>query len=429
MKTAMSQKQRDFMLLFLVMLSVAAGNTALQSVLPAIGRSLGLADTLIAVGFSFSSLVWTLTAPLWARRSDRHGRKAMLLTGSWGYVLSLILCGIALSAGITGLISPLAAFIGFVLGRLVYGAFGSAAPPAAQAYIATRTGTAERTEALTMLASAFGLGTILGPALAPFFLLPLIGLAGSAFIFAIVGILVALAVLRLLPDDSPMPGRGGAAASDPSVSAQPSGASVIAATAARKAAKVKLTDPRVRPWLIAALVGGHVQAAIVQTTAFLVIDRLKLPPIEAQPMIGLVLMAGAGASLLAQWGLIPKLRLTPRTLVISGALTAGLGAIATGYANSLHMIAVSFALTALGFGLLRPGFTAGASLAVGPAEQGAVAGQVTSINGAVFVLGPSIGVALYEWIGALPYLLSAGALLLLALYEITRPAHASPRAE
>lgn len=164
MRTAMSQKQRDFTLLFLVMLSGAAGNTALQSVLPAIGRSLGLADTLIAVGFSFSALVWTLTAPLWARRSDRHGRKAMLLTGSWGYVLSLILCGIALSAGITGLISPLAAFIGFVLGRLVYGALGSAAPPAAQAYIATRTGTADRTEALTMLASAFGLGTILGPA-------------------------------------------------------------------------------------------------------------------------------------------------------------------------------------------------------------------------------------------------------------------------
>ena len=428
MRTAMSQKQRDFTLLFLVMLSGAAGNTALQSVLPAIGRSLGLADTLIAVGFSFSALVWTLTAPSWARRSDRHGRKAMLLTGSWGYVLSLILCGIALSAGITGLISPLWAFIGFVLGRLVYGALGSAAPPAAQAYIATRTGIAERTEALTMLASAFGLGTILGPALAPFFLLPLIGLAGPAFIFAAVGILVALAVLRLLPDDSPMPGRGGAAASDPSVSAQPTGASVIAATAARKGAKVKLTDPRVRPWLIAALVGGHVQAAIVQTTAFLVIDRLKLPPLEAQPMIGLVLMAGAGASLLAQWGLIPKLRLTPRTLVISGALTAGLGAAATGYAEGLHMITISFALTALGFGLLRPGFTAGASLAVGPAEQGAVAGQVTSINGAVFVLGPSIGVALYEWIGALPYLLSAGALLLLALYEITRPAHASPHA-
>ena len=33
---------RDFALMFIVMLTIAAGNTALQSVLPALGRSLGV---------------------------------------------------------------------------------------------------------------------------------------------------------------------------------------------------------------------------------------------------------------------------------------------------------------------------------------------------------------------------------------------------
>ena len=61
----------------------------------------------------------------------------------------------------------------------------------------------------------------------------------------------------------------------------------------------------------------------------------------------------------------------------------------------------------LGFGFARPGFTAGSSLAVGPEAQGSVAGKVTSINGASFVLGPSIGVGLYELWRPLPYLVAA----------------------
>ena len=70
-----------------------------------------------------------------------------------------------------------------------------------------------------------------------------------------------------------------------------------------------------------------------------------------------------------------------------------------------------FRRSAKGFGFVRPGFTAGASLAVGPAAQGSVAGKVTSINGASFVLGPSIGVALYEAGHALPYLAAGAACL------------------
>jgi hypothetical protein len=77
------------------------------------------------------------------------------------------------------------------------------------------------------------------------------------------------------------------------------------------------------------------------------------------------------------------------------------------------MLAVSYGLASLGFGFLRPGFTAGASLAVGPHEQGAVAGRTTSVNGAVFVLGPSIGVGLYQFWGPLPYIAAGAALMLM----------------
>ena len=93
-----------------------------------------------------------------------------------------------------------------------------------------------------------------------------------------------------------------------------------------------------------------------------------------------------------------------------------LGCLATANATSLYGIALGYATIALGMGFARPGFTAGASLAVGPHAQGSVAGRVTSINGAAFVLGPSIGVAMYERWGALPYLVAAAALAALFAY-------------
>ena len=54
---------RMFGLLFTVMLAIAAGNTALQSVLPALGRSLNVPDSAVAAVFSVSALLWVVAAP------------------------------------------------------------------------------------------------------------------------------------------------------------------------------------------------------------------------------------------------------------------------------------------------------------------------------------------------------------------------------
>lgn len=418
--TGLKVARRDFALLFLVMLTIAAGNTALQSVLPAVGRSLAIPDFMVALTFSFSALIWAVAAPGWARRSDRKGRKGMVLTGLAGFTASLWLCAISLTAGIAGWLPAIVAFGGFIAARMVYGLFGAAAPPAAQALIASRTSPAERVNALTMLASAFGLGTILGPALAPFFVMPVLGLAGPAYIFALFGMAVFVLVWRRLPRDEGLMPAHGAANSEPSIGGEPSGASIVAALNEQSGKPLRWNDPRLLPWMVCGLIAGHAQAMAGQVMGFLVIDRLRLPPAAAQPMIGIVLMAGAAAALLAQWGLIPRLKLTPRAMVLSGALIAATGCTMTAFARDLHSMAVAFALASLGFGFLRPGFTAGASLSVSTREQGLVAGRVTSINGAVFVLGPSIGIGLYAVAPPLPYLLAAFALVLSAAYASRR---------
>ncbi|MCW3834873.1 MFS transporter [Sphingomonas canadensis] len=409
-----------FSLLFVVMLAIAAGNTALQSVLPALGRSMGVADSVVAAVFSVSALLWVIAAPYWAHRSDRQGRRAMVLLGVGGFSVSLFLCGLFLAMGINGWLAPTTAFAAFVGGRVIYGTFGSAAPPAVQAIVAGRTSRSERTRALTLLASAFGLGTILGPALAPWLVMgslwpggPEIGLSGPAFVFSGCGLLLLAAIARYLPREEH--GAHGAAASYPSIGGQGTGATVTAATAPHSE-KIGYFDPRIRAWMITGLVMGHAQAMTGQAIGFLVIDRLGMTPAEALGPTGIVLMMGAGSALLAQWGLIPMLDLRPRALVMVGLGVAALGAVLTGSATTLYGLATGYALASLGFGFARPGFTAGSSLAVGPEAQGSVAGRVTSINGAAFVLGPSLGVGMYELWRPLPYLFAAAGLVLLLAY-------------
>ncbi|HWW25134.1 MAG TPA: MFS transporter, partial [Caulobacter sp.] len=132
-------KGRAFAILFAVLLSSAAGNTALQTVLPAIGRQVGVPDVLISSIFSLSALLWGVMSPVWARMSDKRGRKPMVILGMAGFAVSMLGFGFFILMGLKGLMAPLAVFAGAALSRAIFGLVGSASNPAAQAYVADRT--------------------------------------------------------------------------------------------------------------------------------------------------------------------------------------------------------------------------------------------------------------------------------------------------
>ncbi len=403
-------------LLFTVMLVTAAGNTAMQSVMPSIGTALGVEDVWISLAYTWSALLWMTCAPMWARRSDRRGRKAMMAIGLLGFISSFGLCGLALWLGLNGWLGAIGTLLLFALFRSLYGGFGSAAPPAVQAYVASRTSRAERTQALSLISSSFGLGTVVGPALAPYFILPGLGLVGPFIAFTLIAVIVLAALRFWLPDDTPaFAARGDVMAAPFSANSD----SRTRPTAADEedddsadgsgnphapAAKIAWSDHRMRPWLVAGLLGGHAQAAVMGIVGFLILDRLGLratPSAGAGPT-GLVLMAGAAATLLAQWGIIPFFRMGPRTSCLWGMGLAALGTAMLSVAGDIHSIALGMILASLGFGLFRPGFTSGASLAVSRAEQGQSAGIVASVNGAAYIFAPALGVWLYghsPWIG------------------------------
>lgn len=427
-------------LLFIVSLVTAAGNTAMQSVMPSIGTALGVQDFWISLAYTWSALLWMICAPFWARRSDRRGRKAMMAIGLTGFILSFGLCGAALWLGLNGFLSGIGTLLVFALCRSLYGGFGSAAPPAVQAYVASRTSRTQRIKALSLISSSFGLGTVIGPTLAPFFILPGIGLVGPFAGFTLIAIAVLIALRLLLPDDSPAyPGRGDVIAAPFSASSDSRGrpseeqlADPLATGAGDDAAKLSWFDRRLRPWLVAGLLGGHAQAAVMGLVGFLVLDRLGLranPAAGAGP-VATVMTSGAVATLLAQWGLIPLLHLGPRASCLFGITLAAIGTAILSLAENLHAITVSVSLISMGFGLFRPGFTTGASLVVSRAEQGQSAGIVASVNGAAYIVAPAIGVWLYghdPWIGFAAIELLCLAVLMLGIkgmakdHELLRP--------
>lgn len=397
-------------LLFAVMLTTAAGNTAMQSVMPSIGTALEVSDFWISLAYTWSALLWMTCAPIWARRSDQRGRKAMMALGLSGFIISMGLCGMVLLLGLRGMLPALWTLLLFAMARSLYGGFGSAAPPAVQAYVASRTARSERTQALALIASSFGLGTVLGPAIAPLLVFPVVGLTGPFWAFVVIGIVTLIALRLRLPNDEPkFPARGRGFDEPFSASSSTSHEDedededgeedVTDETGSSKPVKrLSWWEPRIRPWVIAGLLGGNAQAMVLGIVGFLVLDRLELrsDPLAGTGPVGIVLMCGAIATLLAQWGVIPRFNLGPRASTLSGILLAAGGTVFFASAANLHGIALGYAIASLGFGLFRPGTTAGTSLAVTRAEQGEASGIVSSVAGAAFVFAPALGVWLYS---------------------------------
>jgi MFS family permease len=83
-------------------------------------------------------------------------------------------------------------------------------------------------------------------------------------------------------------------------------------------------------------------------------------------------------------------------------------------------LVVGLALSGLGFGMARPGFTSGASLSVAPHEQGAVAGIIGGASAMGFIAGPLIGY-MYEWSPYVSYIFMGVLMVALIFYMWLSP--------
>ena len=378
-----------FAILLVGVVCMGMGQTVVFAVLPPIARDIGLADFQVGSIFMLSAVFWVLMGPRWGRLSDSRGRRPFILIGIGGFAVSMALFATSIRLGLTGALSGIGLYLLILFTRCIYGVIGPAQPPAAQAYIADRTTPENRARGLAGFAAAFGLGTMLGPAFAGVAvafgpLAPLYGVAGLA-------VLAWLAVFFFLPENNPPRER-------------------------QRPPQLKLTDPRLKSILIFGLAGGAISAIPVQMLGFYFIDMLSLSSEDALGKVSVALTASAIANLFAQIILVGRFSFAPKILMRFGviALIAAHALFAAGL--NFPILVLAALLSGLGWGMVYPGFTAAASLAVTAREQGATAGLTNAASAAGFIIAPPIGFGLYAFDPRAPFIVTTLAAVALAVF-------------
>ncbi len=377
--------------LFLTIFVAMLGLSVLFPVLAPLGRALGLSATQVGAFSTVYSLLQFICAPLWGARSERVGRRPVLVLGLVGFALSFGLFGLFASLGLRGLLSGGTLFVLLVLSRVVGGAISSATLPTAQASMADLSGREDRAAAMGLIGAAFGLGVVFGPALGA--VLSTLGLLAPVYFSAGLGLLTAL-FAHLVLRESRQPGDQ---------------------TAVRWRRWDLLRLPGLPLLLLLSALYTLASVGMEQTIGFYVQDRLRVSGVQAVRTIG-EMLAVFGFLAAAVQGARPLFkRFSPGQLIPIGLAVMGAGMLFIPHAATFWTITGALGLVGVGSALLGPSLSAALSLKAGSGEQGKVAGLNSSALALGRMLGPLIGTALYQRVSAAgPYTFS-GALLLALL--------------
>lgn len=389
--TSVEGRRRAIVLLFMCLIANGVGQTLMFAILPPLARDLKLTEFQIGSIFAVSATLWVFSSAYWGARSDTWGRRPVLLIGLAAFGISTLAFASVLLFGLWGLFAPTMTYALLIATRSVFGIFGSGAYPAAQAYIADRTTAQERTQGMATLNAAFGLGAAIGPGIGA--ALIVLGVIAPLFFVGILGLLSAAAIWILLPER----------------------------TRPHKREQMKPLswfDPRVLPFVVFSVIQGTAGSIQIQTVAFFIRDTLNTSTAETQQLAGVALMCSAIATLFAQFVLVQRFKLTTRFLIYWGIASAIVSNLLIMFAPNYGLIVFALMMSGLGFGMLRPGFAAAASLAVSQDEQGAIAGLTGGASAAGFIFAPLVGNLLYSWSKPMPYALGAVLLVGLLIYVL-----------
>jgi MFS family permease len=392
--TTPAERSRAFAILFVSLVCMGAGQTVLFNILPPLSRQLGLSAVQTTSIFSVSAAVWVVTAPYWGRMSDHWGRKPVMLMGLLAFALSFALFASVMLGGLHKWIPAALVFPLLIVTRSLYGTLGSGTSPAAQAYVADRTTPKERLQGVATIGSAFGLGTTVGPGIASLFVV--IGLLAPFYFISATAVASAAMIWFLLPERSPPKQH------------------------VRVKSTLKWYDTRILPFVLFSVGLSTASTVPMQTMGFFFMDVLKIKADVAAQFNLVGQMASSMSALFAQLVVVQRFSMSARRLTYLGLLAAFLSCAIFLVIGHFGPLVFAMALSGLGFGMARPGFTAGASLSVAPHEQGAVAGILGGASATGFIAGPLIG-WMYEGSPYLPYAFAATLVIALALYMRLSP--------
>ena len=317
-------------------------------------------------------------APLLGTLSDRYGRRPVLLISVLGSALGYFMFGLGGALWV------------LFLSRLIDGLSGGNISTAS-AYIADVTPPQERAKSFALLGAAFGLGFILGPALAG----PLsqISLSAPAYAAGALSLLSAAVGYFVLPESLPPERRVAARLSWQAINPL---APVVEL----------LRRPALRALLLAHCLFNFVVMGYNTITPVLLIERFGVRPAG---LAGLLAIVGV-ANVLVQALLVGRLAawLGERRLATVSLLFQALNLASVVVVPAFWMLFPISAIASGGAGPFRPALSALLANRVPAEEQGKLNGVSAALASLMSVFGPLWAGAMYDrlapgapfWIGA-----------------------------
>lgn len=322
------------------------------------------------------------------------GRKPVFIIGVSGAAVGTLLVALVLQLGVSGILTGFWLLVLFAAVRAAYGAAASAIYPAATAYMVDVTDIQNRGRGLAIIGAANGMGSVLGPVLA----------GVLAFFGALVPMYVAAAI-----------GLGGAVMAwfllqEPVRHADP-----------RSKVSIKLSDPRLRPFLIMWFGFFLTFMALQLILSFYLQDEYGITdPKDLVRQASFMLISMASMIVLVQIGVLQVIKVKPKTLLRLLGPFFVLALTIIGNAPNLVVMAIGFGVLGISFACASPGINGSASMCVQPWEQGATAGFLGAGNTLGAILGPIVGTQLYSRFGHHgPMIAGAIALSALSIYAFT----------
>ncbi|WP_341769463.1 MFS transporter [Actinomyces bowdenii] len=412
-------------LLVICLFTYAAQNMLNVSIAP-LARALALPEWVVGLAVSIAALTVTVLSQFWGRRSVAWGLRRVLLIALVLAAVSGCLFASAVALRSRGLLGAAATAAIIVVARgPFFGGAVAAIPPTGQALIARITpDEPSRVRGMSAFAGAVQLSIVVGSVLssalgawsihAPVHATPLL---------ILVALVIAAVAVPGAPGTPRAPWRtAGAAPPGPPRGGLGAGGGPRHCDGGALPPRVPWSDPRLLPW-IGSSFGMFFASGVVQIIAgFIIQDRLHLPAERAVSLTAVMLLANAAGAMLTQLLIVPRLGWGPARLVRMGVSAAAVALAVLAAAPWLWLMAGATFAVGLCAGLVGPGFTAGGSLAVGPAEQGGVAGVLQATGALTWVFAPVTATALYGWHPLAPFALALGVLGASVLVAWAHPA-------
>lgn len=370
-------------LLFLSVMAMALGQTLVFTILPLLGRAVGLREIQVGVIITLSSIVYATAARFWGRQSDHLGRRRVMIIGLSGYALGTLIFASLFYVGMKGWLAGYALWLCLIVARCGQSMIMAGTMPAANAYTSDITTVETRTAGMARLGAANSTGTIIGPACGG--LLAAFNLLTPLLFAALATALCALLVRWRLPES-------------------PRHVAALESTGGQVSRKLGYWDVRYRQVLLVAVLMLVSFSVVQQTLAFYFQDILHLSSRAAAAKVGLAMMMSAIIALLVQTALARWLRWPASRLTLGGMVALLTGSATLAMATAQVPLFLGVGLCGLGIGLAFPACLAMASLSVSAEEQGALAGITSSVPAIGSIIGPVLGTALYQFKPSAPYL-------------------------